>query len=97
MAQKEKQKVQKLVSSAKTEHYNNRIIGSSSAKELHSTMNELPGTAKSPTLPTSYSTAELLLKFKICVTSLARHLSSRALRTHFSPEHRSFAFILSLK
>ena len=57
------QKVQKLISSAKTKHYNNRIIDSSSAKELHSIMNELPGTAKSPTLPTSYSTAELLSLF----------------------------------
>ena len=38
-----------------------------------------------------------VLKFKIFVTSLTRHLSSCALLTHHSPEHRSLAFILSLK
>ena len=54
----QKEKVQKQISSAKTKHYNNHIIDSS-ATELHSTMNELLGTAKSPTLSTSYSTAEL--------------------------------------
>ena len=54
----QKEKVQKQISSAKTKHYNNHIIDSS-ATELHSTMNELLGTAKSHTLPTFYSTAEL--------------------------------------
>ena len=38
-----------------------------------------------------------LLKFKISMTSLTRHLSSCAFLTYLSPEHRSLAFILSLK
>ena len=58
-----KKRGQKRISSAKTKHCNNRIIDSSSANEHHSTMNELLGTAKSPILPTSYNTAELLSMF----------------------------------
>ena len=38
-----------------------------------------------------------LLKFKISMTSLTRHLSSCAFLTYLSPEHRSLAFVLSLK
>ena len=48
-----------MVSSAKSEHYQTRILESSSTKDLFSALNDLLGTTKSSPLPTIYNKTEL--------------------------------------
>ena len=103
--QQRKWEVQKLISSAKTKHFNNCILDFSSANVLQSTMNEPMGTAKSPALTASYSTVDQPSTFSsffsiilqnIC-DKLDQTLFSHVILNHLSPEHHSPAFILSLK
>lgn len=55
----QKKKVSLMVSSAKSEHYQTRILESSSTKDLFSALNDLLGTTKSSPLPTIYNKTEL--------------------------------------
>ena len=79
------EKVQKLIPFAKTKHFNNHITDSSSAKELHSTMNERLGTAKSPSLPTSYSTADLPSMFSSFFSTKIQNFHEKPDETPFQP------------